>query len=176
MSIYWIRFQGDSAAEAMKAVADALYQGEHGVAPDAGYSEKPRTEPEATTPGEDYLQSNLQTLHTSWSVDPLRAEPPADQRLISRLRVHIQHLIRRVTRWYFFAPWLQANEFHAAVVRIIEVLLARQQQFQQQINDYHYRLHAAEQQIHLLRNELAITRQHLMELKQYQAMHQAKSE
>ncbi|WP_322816899.1 hypothetical protein [Chloroflexus sp.] len=176
MSIYWIRFQGDSAAEAMKAVADALYQGEHGVAPDAGYGEKTMSEPEVTTSGEGYLQSNLQTLYTSWSIDPLRAEPPADQRLISRLRVHVQHLIRRATRWYFFAPWLQANEFHGAVVRIIEVLLARQQQFQQQINDYHYRLHAAEQQIHLLRNELAITRQHLMELKQYHALHQAKSE
>lgn len=176
MSIYWIRFQGDSAAEAMKAVADALHQGDRGVAPDARSDEKPTTGPEATTSGEDYLQSNLQTLYTSWSIDPLRADPPADQRLISRVRVHVQHLIRRVTRWYFFAPWLQANEFHAAVVRIIEVLLARLQQLQQQINDYHYRLHAAEQQIHLLRNELAITRQHLMELKQYQAMHQARSE
>jgi|YNPBryulayer2012_1023412.scaffolds.fasta_scaffold06423_2 hypothetical protein len=166
MSVYWIRFPGDSAADVINAIADALKRNEQGDAPDKECSDSV-TGSEALTANDTYLQSNLQTMHETWSIDPLRAEPPTDKRLISRLRVHVQHAIRRLTRWYFFSPWMQTNEFHASVVRIIDVLLTRQQQLQQQINDYHYRLQAAEQQIHTLRNELAITHQYLMELKQY---------
>jgi len=166
MSVYWIRFPGDSAADVINAIADALKRNEQGDAPDKECSDSV-TGSEALTANDTYLQSNLQTMYTSWSIDPLRVELPSDQRLISRLRVHLQHAIRRLTRWYLFPPWIQANEFHASLVRVIEVLLARQQHLQQQINDYHYRLQATEQQLHLLRNELALTRQHLMELRKY---------
>jgi hypothetical protein len=166
MSIYWISFQGDSAADAIKAITEALQQDERGQAPDCEGRDV-GVQAEALDSSDTYLQSNLQTMYTSWSIDPLRVELPSDQRLISRLRVHLQHAIRRLTRWYLFPPWIQANEFHASLVRVIEVLLARQQHLQQQINDYHYRLQATEQQLHLLRNELALTRQHLMELRKY---------
>ncbi len=170
MSVYWIRFQGDSAADAIKAIANALKRNEQGDAPDRESSDSVAKE-ETLTANDTYLQSNLQTMRETWSIDPLRAEPPTDKRLISRLRVHVQHAIRRLTRWYFFSPWMQANEFHASVVRVIDVLLTQQQQLQQQINDYHYRLQTVEQQIHTLRNELAMTRQSLMELKQYLVDH-----
>lgn len=176
MSIYWVRFQGDSAAEAMKAIAEALRHDEHGAAPEQA------AVPAATTPsplpleGDDYLQTNLEAMRRLWSIDPLRAELPADHRILSRLRVHLQHTIRRVTRWYFLLPWLQANEFHGAVTRVVESLLARQHALQRELDECRYRLQAAEQQVQLLRNELAISRQHLMEMRQQMAMYQNTSE
>ncbi|MEF3274046.1 MAG: hypothetical protein K6356_06520 [Chloroflexus sp.] len=167
MSIYWVRFQGDSALEAMKAIAEALRQDERGEAPvETPVIQEPLPKPEPTD-GDDYLQQNLQIMHTTWSIDPLRPELPADQRLITRLRVHLQHLIRRLTRFYVMSPWLQANEFHGAIVRIIEVLLARQEQWRREMNEYQYRLQAAEQQILFLRNELAMARQQVAGLQQY---------
>ncbi len=171
MSIYWVRFQGESAADAMRAVADALSRDERGIAPVENtietQVETPEPAPVTETVDDDtYLQTNLQTLHAAWSIDPLRPELPTDQRLMSRLRVHLQHLVRRLTRWYILSPWLQTNEFHAAIVRIIDVFLDRQQQMRQELLDCQYRLQAAEQQIHLLRNELSLAQQRIMELRQ----------
>lgn len=174
MSIYWVRFQGDSAAEAMKAIAEALRHDEHGVAPDQ--EQAPPTLPadhsQVSSDGDSYLQTNVQAMRTLWSIDPMRVELPSDRRFLVRLRVHVQHWIRRLTRWYFMTPWLQANEFHAAVTRVIDVLLVRQQQLQQELHEYQYRLQATEQQVQLLRNELALSRQQLMEIRQQQALYQ----
>lgn len=176
MSIYWVQFQGDSAAEAMKAIAEALRQDEHGAAPEQAVMPAATTSSPLPSDGDDYLQTNLEAMRRLWSIDPLRAELPADRRFLSRLRVHLQHTIRRVTRWYFLLPWLQTNEFHGAVTRVIESLLARQQLLQRELDEYRYRLQAAEQQVQLLRNELAISRQHLMEMRQQMAMYQNTSE
>lgn len=164
MSIYWVRFQGESAADVMRAVAAALQQDDRGAAPDQAAAPAPAT---TVLAGDDeYVQRNLTTLHTQWSIDPLRPDPPVDQRLISRALVHAQHFIRRITRWYVMNPWLQTNEFHAAVVRIIDVILDRNDRLHRELYEMRYRLQSAEQQVNLLRNELAITRQHLLELRQ----------
>lgn len=178
MSIYWIRFQGDSAVEAMKAIAEALRHDEHGVAPDQAAQANPA--PVAANPQsfptDRYLQTNVQAMQMLWSIDPVRVELPSDQRFLARLLVHVQHWIRRLTRWYYITPWLQANEFHAAVTRVIDVLLARQQQLQQELHEYQYRLRVTEQQVQLLRNELALLRQQLMEIRQQQALYRNTSE
>ncbi|MGB9737380.1 hypothetical protein [Chloroflexus sp.] len=175
MSVYWVRFQGDSVAGAMKAIADALQQDNRETAPEADAAASSVSAPPSID-GDEYLQTNLHMMQQLWSVDPLRVELPSDQRLLTRLRVHLQHFIRRVTRWYVIFPWLQANEFHGATTRVVESLLVRQQTLQQELNEYRYRLQAIEQQVHLLRNELAMSRQHLMEVRQQLAVYQSKSE
>lgn len=175
MSVYWVRFQGDSAAEAMKAIAAALQQDNRGVSPEADTASHSVSAPPFID-GDDYLQTNLHIMQQLWSVDPLRIDLPSDRRLLTRIRVHLQHFIRRVTRWYVIFPWLQANEFHGATTRVIEVLLARQQMLQQELNAYRYRLQTVEQQVHLLRNELAISRQHLMEIRQQMSLYLSQSE
>lgn len=174
MSIYWVRFQGDSAAEAMNAIAEALRNDEHGVVPDQEQAPPapPADNSQVSSDGDRYLQANVQAMRTLWSIDPMQVELPSDRRFLVRLGVHLQHWIRRLTRWYFMTPWLQANEFHAAVTRVIDVLLVRQQQLQQELHEYQYRLQATEQQVQLLRNELALSRQQLMEIRQQQALYQ----
>jgi len=168
MSIYWVRTSGNSAIEAMKAIAEALRQDERGVAPveDQGEAVSNRVSNEVINAEEEFAQTNLRIMHTAWSIDPIRPVLTDDRRLLARLRIHAQHVIRRLTRWYVLSPWLQANEFHAAVVRITDVLLVRQQRMRQELSDYQYRLQAAEQQIQILRNELAIAHQQIMELRQ----------
>lgn len=161
MSIYWVRFQGESAAEVMSAVATALQQDNHGVAPEQAALPAP-----TSTSEDEYFREQLTIMHTQWSIDPLRPDLPADQRLVTRAKVHLQHFIRRVTRWYVMNPWLQTNEFHAAIVRIIDAVLDRHHMLRRELNDVQYRLQMTEQQVHLLRNELAITRQHLLEMRQ----------
>lgn len=61
MSVYWIRFPGDSAADVINAIADALKRNEQGDAPDKECSDSV-TGSEALTANDTYLQSNLQTM------------------------------------------------------------------------------------------------------------------
>jgi len=122
MTIYWVRAESENALSAVDAVERALVEGDTGEPPVA-----PRPTGPARGELEPYLQENLALLHTTWSVDPnqiLWSQRPGLAAALDRF----QGLARRVTLWYTLPQWLQANEFHGAVVRVIDSLLNRQRQ------------------------------------------------
>jgi hypothetical protein len=123
MTVYWVRAESNSAFSAMEAVERALSVGDTGTPPIPLEAD---LEPKLST-ADPYLEENLALANTTWSVDPNWIV--TSRRLaLSAVLNGFQRLMRRVTWWYLAPQWLQANEFHGAVVRVLDSLFNRQRQ------------------------------------------------
>jgi hypothetical protein len=122
MTIYWVRTEDESALGAIDAVDRAIAAGDIGAAPAV-------IAPVALAGAniDDYLAEYLDLVHAAWSVDPNQIMELHRPGLSVAANV-FQRLVRRATWWYTLPQWLQANQFHGAVVRLLDSLLNRQRQ------------------------------------------------
>jgi hypothetical protein len=109
----------------MAAVEQALAAGDTGTPAVAPAAQLPA--PPDLTAGDAYLAENLAALRARWPLDPhqivVSSRPGVGPAING-----FQRLVRRATWWYTLPQWLQANQFHGAVVRLLDSLLNRQRQ------------------------------------------------
>jgi hypothetical protein len=163
MTIHWVSTSSDDVFEALAAVDQALMQGDPGQAPAASM-------PAQSADQDPYLIEGVQALHGRWSIDQV-AIVHSNRPGLARAINTFQQVVRKATWWYQLPQWNQVSSFHAAVVRVIDVLLDRQRllgiriaQLEQANTAAH--IFALEQQIQALRDEQRMLRQRIAELEQ----------
>jgi hypothetical protein len=122
-NIYWINPDTDDALELMATVERALANDDHGRPPADTDSPEPADDPQL----ERYLAENMEALRANRVIDQGRILEAQRGRLAALLH-GFQHLVRRATWWYNAPQWNQLTEFHAALVRALDALNARDRQ------------------------------------------------
>jgi hypothetical protein len=160
MSIYWIQTESDDVFAALDAVEAALTQGKIGTPPPAL--------PAPVGEADPYLLESVASAHQTWAVDQ-SAIVMSSISGIGTLINRFQRVVRRATWWQQSPQWQQVNTFHAAVVRIIDVVLDRQRlhtirlgQLESANTAAH--IFALEQQIQALRDEQRLLRRRISQL------------
>lgn len=161
MAVYWVRADSNNALDAMAAVERAL-QGDP-----SALATPPGSEP-SSSDGDGYLRGNLALAQRTWSTDPHQivvSQRPYVAWAINRF----QRAVRKATWWYLLPQWLQLNEFHGAVVRVLEVLAAQQRQLFERVSAIEsaqraQQIQLLEQQIQILRGEQDRLQRRILEL------------
>lgn len=149
-TILWVRADSDNALDAMAAVERALHGDTTAIAPPPGAAG-------AASEGASYLADNLALARATWALDP-QAIVVSNRPYAAWAVNRFQRIVRRATWWYALPQWLQANEFHGAVVRVLDVLSAHQSQLLERIGALESQVHAGqtqmlEHQLYTLRGE-----------------------
>jgi hypothetical protein len=160
MSIHWIKTQSDDVFEALEAIDQAITQQQQGDAPVVAAVVSSDTDP--------YLTESVAVAHANWAVDQ-RAIVMSSRPGFGSLINLFQRVVRRLTWWQQSPQWQQANTFHGAVVRVLDVLLDRQRLHHIRLGQLESantaaHLFALEQQIQALRDEQRSLRKRIAEL------------
>lgn len=162
MSIYWVQPTNNDVFATLAAVEQALASNTPGTAPATQH---------APAENDPYLSENLADLHANWAVDA--------SRVIASPRPGVESFqrgVRRLTWWYSMPQWQAISQFHAAVVRVIDVLLDRQRLLgirigQVEAQNMPMHVFALEQQIQALRDEQRLLRERVSQLEQQLGEH-----
>jgi hypothetical protein len=160
MSIHWIETQSDDVFATLDAIDQALATKNHGQIPGSA--------PSVSADMDPYLTESVASAHRHWSVDT-GAVIMSNRPGIGRLIIALQRVIRLLTWWQYLPQWQQISQFHAAIVRIIDVLLDRQRLHHIRLGQLESantaaHLFALEQQIQALRDEQRELRRRLAAL------------
>lgn len=116
MSVVWVQTDSHDVFEVTEVGRRAMNPAEDAPAP--------ATPAAQVVLGDSYLTENVQCMHESWSVDPWRVSASHVPGL-GRVFMAGQQAVRKLTWWYTLPQWQQVSEFHGAVVRTTDTMLAR---------------------------------------------------